>query len=283
MSTDRRLIDALRGTAEIYGRQLSDMAATMLVSDLKRYTTNEILASLERCRTELKYFPTIADIVSRIPDTRPGIEEAWAMIPKDEYSTTVWTEEMAEAYSIARGLLNEGDAVGARMAFKETYAKLVDDAKAKGRPAKWSVSLGLDTAGRSQALERAVTKGHLTDSQARALLPDYNARPPVRAQLTGPAETPRTESAPELSNMIGVIRNILKNAPEGVRKQQEAKLEVKRIERSGNVIELTEEQIKERKRVLLDQARILEAQEKQTHVAPPSEPLTSDEHKEMGS
>lgn len=265
MATDRRLIDALRGTAEIYGRQLSEMAATMLVSDLARFPVDHVLSALARCRSDLRQFPTVADIVARIPDTRPGPEQAWAMIPKTEYESAVWTEEMAEAFAVARGLLNDGDSVGARMAFKETYSRLLEESKAKGKPAKWTVSLGQDVAGRSQALEQAVHKGYITSEHAQQLLPDYNARPPIRAQLTGPTET---RPKPELTGLREVMQTVLKNAPEQVRKIEIARAEVKQSERAGNVIELSADEIERRKRVLLDQARIIEADERQKREAP---------------
>ncbi len=114
---------------------------------------------------------TIQDVVSRIDDGRPGPEEAWAMIPKDEAGSVVWSEEMALAFGVARHLLDEGDSVGARMAFKESYAKHVSVARDQGRPVRWSPSLGHDPRGRDAALSEAVTAGRLTYEHAQELSP----------------------------------------------------------------------------------------------------------------
>jgi hypothetical protein len=59
------------------------------------------------------------------------------------------------------------------MAFKETYQRLVSEARAAGKPVRWSVSLGHDVQGRAVALMSAVDKARLTHSEAVALLPNF--------------------------------------------------------------------------------------------------------------
>lgn len=209
MAIDQRLIDALRATAEIYGRQLSAGAAAMFMADLSKYSTDEVLVALQRCRSELRTFPTVADIATRVGDSRPGPEEAWAMIPKDEEASVIWTDEMAEAYGVARSLLNEGDSVGARMAFRESYSRLVEEARRLGRRVKWTASFGFDKEMRNAAISFAVQRGYLTAPEAQALLPDYSERVPDKTlQLTGPVER-----SPEATEVLAKIRDILKPMP----------------------------------------------------------------------
>jgi hypothetical protein len=171
------VIAALKATAELYGKTLSETAGTMLLNDLRKFTPDQILAALQKCRTELRTFPTVADIAARIADGRPGIEEAWAMLPRSESDSVVWTEEMAEAYGICRGLIDAGDLVAARMSFKESYQQRVALARDKGWRVKWTPSLGHDKHARETALRDAVEKGRLTQGEAQKLLPEPISAP----------------------------------------------------------------------------------------------------------
>lgn len=242
MATDPKLVEALRGTAEIYGRQLSAGAAAMFLADLARFSSEQILKALARCRSELRNFPTVADIAQRIDDGRPGPEEAWAMIPKDEAGSVVWTEEMADAFASCRELLAT-DPVGARMAFRERYAKLLADARANATPAKWSPSLGHDVSRREQAIQFAVIRGYLPASAAQNLLPVPMPQPKSIVLLKGP-ETPADQTA-DAGQFISSILSQLKPMPGS---------EVEKVDDG-----LTEEQrIENRRRMLREQARIIQ-------------------------
>lgn len=122
--------------------------------------------------------PTPAHLIAHIngpnaADQRPGAEEAWAnaLLSRDESDTVVWTREAAEAFAIASPVLAMGDEVGARMAFKETYNRLVEVARRAGRPAEWQASLGWDAKKREAAITKAETAGLLPAPTVRALLP----------------------------------------------------------------------------------------------------------------
>lgn len=121
-----------------------------------------------------RFVPTPADILAQITgahDGRPGPEEAWAiaLLGRDEAQTVVWTAEMAEAWGIARTVLELGDEIGARMAFREAYSRLVDSARALRMPVAWSASLGFDEALRKDAISTAVMAGRLPHSELLAL------------------------------------------------------------------------------------------------------------------
>lgn len=166
-----KLIEAIAVTAELTGTKLSDMAAEVMFNDLSMYPENQIFSALTKCRRELKGRLTIAEIISRIDDGRPGVEEAWGMVPKSEYEYVVWTEEMALAMRNAGDLLDSGDAVGARMAFKESYVKLCQQARDIQKPVTWQVSLGYDKNGHEGALIEAVRLGRLPVAHAKQFLP----------------------------------------------------------------------------------------------------------------
>lgn len=166
------LIKAIAATAELCGKTYTPAAAAMLAQDLEGYDEQAVMAALTRCRRELDGKPfNVAAVIARIEDGRPGVEQAWAMLPHDEQTSTVWTSEMAQAWGAALPLLNDGDKIGARMAFKETYVKLVADARDAKRPPEWTPSFGIDKAGRVSALEQAVRLHRISVDRATALLP----------------------------------------------------------------------------------------------------------------
>lgn len=164
------VLRALAGTAAIYGKDLTEAAVQILAMDLADYPTRGVLGALARCRKELRTFPTVADIIARIEDGRPGAEEAWAMLPKDEGSSVVWTREMAEAFGVVRHMVGV-DPIAARMAFKETYSKLLVEARSERRPIAWLPSFGRDVSSREAAIQEAVDKRRLLLGQAQAFLP----------------------------------------------------------------------------------------------------------------
>lgn len=165
------VIEAIAVTAELCGRTFTPAAAAVFAGDLDGFGDAAVLKALSRCRKEVKGLMTVQDVISRIDDGRPGVEQAWAMLPHDEDASTVWTGEMVEAWAVALPLLNDGDRIGARMAFKESYAAKLADARDQRRPPKWTVSLGRDASGRQAALIEAVRHNRLTVDHAVQLLP----------------------------------------------------------------------------------------------------------------
>lgn len=171
---DRRLLEALAVTIELTGTQASEAAIRIMAADLSAYPLNQVLGALRRCRLELKGRLTVAEVVSRLDDGRPGPEEAWAMIPHDEAGSVVWTAEMAQAFGVAQPLIACNDLVAARMAFTERYRALVSAARSDGVPPQWSPSFGTDRFGREDAVSTAVQKGRMLPNHAQQLLPDYS-------------------------------------------------------------------------------------------------------------
>lgn len=170
----QKLLENLAATAELMGQQISPPALAVMAKDLSVYPQNVVIEALGLLRRESKFKMTLAAVIEKVellqPDGRPGADEAWAMIPKDEQSSVVMTEEMAEALGIARPLLDEGDKIAARMAFKEAYARIVGANKTAGIKPKWFPSLGSDKTGRDVVLAEAVRLGRLGASHAIGLI-----------------------------------------------------------------------------------------------------------------
>jgi hypothetical protein len=166
------LIKAIAATAELCGKTYTPAAAALFAQDLTGYDEQAVMVALTRCRKELDGRPfNVAAVISRIDDGRPGVEQAWAMLPFDEDSSVVWTKEMAYAWGLAKPLLLDGDRIGARMAFKEAYTKQITEARDQKIPPKWTASFGTDPHGRQAALTEAVRHNRLTLAHAVDLLP----------------------------------------------------------------------------------------------------------------
>ena len=171
MQPTENLLKAIAVTAELTDTDLSESAARVMAEDLSVFPEQQVLGALVKCRRELKGKLRISDVIDRLDDGRPGANEAWAMIPKDESGSVVWTREMAESFGVAIHLIEDGDQVAARMAFIETYKSKCADARNNGVPVKWEPSLGHDRNGREHVLLAAVEKGLLAADHVAKLLP----------------------------------------------------------------------------------------------------------------
>lgn len=171
MQHSENLLKAIAVTAELTDTDLSEAAARVMAEDLASFPEEQVLKALVKCRRELKGKLRISDVIDRIDDGRPGLEEAWAMIPKREEDSVVWTREMAESFGIAIPLIEDGDHIAARMAFIETYKSKCAQSRNNGVPVKWEPSLGYDKNGREHVLMEAVEKGRLTRDHVAGLLP----------------------------------------------------------------------------------------------------------------
>lgn len=174
------LTKAIIITAETLGQSLTDGAVRMFVKVLIDYPEKELEDALLKCCQEMKGFRlTPAEIISRIDDGRPGAQEAWGMVPSDEQTTVVWTEEMRTAHGTVQPLME--DPIAARMAFLEVYTKEVGKARTHRRPVKWVISLGTDQNQKETAIREAVEQGKLTAARAAVFLPwgGFVERPPA--------------------------------------------------------------------------------------------------------
>jgi len=184
MSPSKKLIEAVTVALEITNTHLSDAALDFMLADLCRYPEPHVLGALLRCCRELKPRQfTLEAVLSRVDDGRPGAEEAWAAIPKDEHGSVVWTTEMRDAWAASYPLLRDGDLIAARMAFKEKYPPLVQRARDARLPVQWEISLGHDLVGRELVLLDAAEKGRLSPQKVRSLLPYHRENEGLNARL----------------------------------------------------------------------------------------------------
>jgi hypothetical protein len=158
----QRVADAFSVAVEVCGSSLTDAAVRVICSELAAYDEREVLIALARCCREVRGRLTLADIVERIDDGRPGANEAWGIVGTDDESRSfIATEDAMEALAAARPLIVAGDMVAARMAFLDSYRDIVAKARAQRKPVKWVPSLGHDASGRSAVLAEVAKMGRI--------------------------------------------------------------------------------------------------------------------------
>lgn len=161
-----------------------------------------------------RWFPKPADLIAQLEaragdDGRPGAEEAWsiALAGRDEADTIVWTAEMAQAWGVVQPVLLAGDRIGARMAFKEAYARIVDEARQARRPVQWVAALGHDSTRHLDALRRAANLGLEVDAD---LVADLAALPAPRgALLLGNSDGGASAPSDEQRRVLAAVRSAL--------------------------------------------------------------------------
>lgn len=176
----RNLLQALAVTAEVCGTEFSEPAARAIAARLSSYPLESVLKALDKCQTEVTGRLSLAAIIGRIDDGRPSADEAWstAIQASDEAATVVWTTETAKAYWAAAAVLDKGDKVGARMAFRDVYEREVSNARQAGTPVKWDFTLGTDPYQRDQAIKQAAELNRIGREHAKGLLPYIGATEP---------------------------------------------------------------------------------------------------------
>lgn len=159
---------------------ISPAAKALFFSDLQRFPLSLVRSAMAAHRADGergKWTPTPADLIFQIErhqqrDSRPGCEEAWALALRsaDEQATVVWTQECAEAFAIARPVLDSSGAISARKTFIEVYDRLVAAARLSNTPVTWFASPGLDKLAHASAIAQAVSVGLLPAPKQITLL-----------------------------------------------------------------------------------------------------------------
>lgn len=174
---------------------ISPTAQALFFQALAEYPMPQVRAALAAHVKRGKFTPTPSDVVDHIEastngDGRPGPEEAWsiALASQDERDTVVWTSETAQAWHMARPVMETSGPITARKTFTETYTRLIAASRAQRRPVVWSAHLGWDKAQQAQVLQRATDQGLLPAPTVTALLPppevpDSALSDQARAQL----------------------------------------------------------------------------------------------------
>lgn len=169
--SSKTLAEALRTATELIGYTPSDDAADAMLAMLSLYPEEMARLAIVRASRECRGRLALADLLERLDDGRPGPEEAWGTVGSaDERRSYVSTTEAMQALAEARMLLALGDGVAGRMAFLESYRRIVSVNRARGAAPEWTISLGTDPGQREAALRHAVERGRLEPARAAAVL-----------------------------------------------------------------------------------------------------------------
>lgn len=192
--------ELLSGVADYYGKPLAPAAIEIWWNALRGLDLAVLRRLLSDHVKSNRFMPAVSELLDRVRemDGRPGPEEAWAAIPTDEGASVVWTDEMAEAFSVANPLIQDGDKIAARMAFTERYRVLVREAREIGKPVRWTPSLGHDANEREGVLLEAVRRNRLTVEHAQRLLPRDDGAPQRLLELL--ERNPIVKRTPEITD-----------------------------------------------------------------------------------
>jgi len=162
----REFVEIMKTTADLYDKEIKVERLAVYWDALKNRNIEEVKIAINRHvqdENRGRFFPLPADISAQLPKNKlwPDADEAWAMCPKDEYSSAAMCEEMSKAYGIASDLIGSGDMIAARMAFKSAYSRIVEESKMQGKKPHWFASLGFDKEGRFEAQEKTVEMNNL--------------------------------------------------------------------------------------------------------------------------
>lgn len=199
-------------TAEIMGTEIKPAVAVMMADDLSEYPFADVKHALTRVRRECSGKLTLKMIleVHKPADGWLSANEAWAtaLPAMDEAATVVWTPETAKAFEVARPLLEEGDKIGARMAFIPAYERIVDQAKRENRAPTYEVSAGWDVNMRNIAVQTAVSAGLLPPpKQDPLMLAPPDETPEQRRAREAEEEANREEMRNRLADLAKQLRS----------------------------------------------------------------------------
>lgn len=181
------------------GKIISPAAKAMFFQDLERYPLDLIEGALAAHRQDPKrgsFTPKVSDITYQIERRRRVLwlpaDEAWARISKPgkpvkqkngkinygaaEPGPCLLTNEIAQALAAATPLLEAGDDIAARMAFKGCYDRLVERAKLERRGPVYFVSPGGSFEEQQAVVDEGVRQGLLAAPAPTAPLLESSTR-----------------------------------------------------------------------------------------------------------
>lgn len=152
-------------TAETMGQAISKNAAAMMATDLSTFTMDQLTTALNRTRMECTGKLTLKAILDQLDvlQGRPGGNEAWALAlrAREERDTVVWTDEVAQAWAVAAPMASGRDLVGARMAFKDAYERITQNARDTFKRPEPQIAVGWDNAQRIAVVTEAHNNGRI--------------------------------------------------------------------------------------------------------------------------
>lgn len=233
----------IRATAETFGQQLSPQATLMMAADLEDFGLQAVTGALARVRRECTRL-NLREVLDKLAQAGGWIssDEAWAVAieAQDERATVVWTLEAAKAFQEAKPLLDMGDKIGARMAFKAAYERCVSQAMSDGKQPKSIPSFGHDSYAREAALSKAIQQGRISQDAALPYQQNnaigWNATKLLTSEFELPSDAPADVIA-RLKAMKASMKPRDKEAERLAREEVQRKKEQARKEYWAKIVE----------------------------------------------
>ncbi len=132
----------------------NDDSSAIFFNALAQYPMDRVRMAFGLYVQSGTYAPVPADLLNILHnDGRPGAEEAWAIVQQTRGGEPglSWTAEMAMAWEACAVVVEAGDPIGGRMAFREVYLRMVAEARRAQRPVAWAL---VEEKARTPALRR---------------------------------------------------------------------------------------------------------------------------------
>lgn len=139
-SDKRQFMELMTATMKYYDKDVDTGSMGIYWNGLQDFELADVQNAFGQHIQTNKFMPKVSDVRDMMPDTSGWLspEEAWNALPKTEYDGGYVTQQIMSAAPFDS--LDRGDLIGGRMAFLETYKKLVTEAKAKGESPSWFYS-----------------------------------------------------------------------------------------------------------------------------------------------
>ena len=230
-------------TAETFGQQLSPQATLMMANDLQSFGLQAVINALARVRREATRL-TLREVLDKLSQAGGWLssDEAWAVAieAQDERATVVWTLEAAKSFQEAKPLLDMGDKIGARMAFKGAYERCVSQAMSEGRRPEVLPCYGHDANARESAITKAIAQGRISQDAALPYQQNnaigWNATKLLTSECEPPSDAPADVIA-RLKAMKASMKPRDKEAERLARDEVQRKKEQARKEYWAKIVE----------------------------------------------
>lgn len=166
-------IKILMACGEIFNREVKDAQIEVFWQSVRSFPFDDVKAAFNIHMKTSKFFPTPADIIEKIPKPmysgHLGADEAWhiALKAMDENVSVITNEEILKAREIAMDIYESGDKVGARMAFRDAYNRVITENPVPN----WFLSLGRSREEREGVILKALEHGVISRKTAQGYLP----------------------------------------------------------------------------------------------------------------
>lgn len=246
---------------EIYEKAITPGLLNVWYAALASHDLADIEAAFSRYVThpdDCRFAPKPGDIVrhleiGRADDGRPSPDEAWGQLlrlVRNEAETGVLSDEIRHGWQVCGSILDAGDEIGARKCFLAAYGRAVDDARQRGIPPHWTVTLGTDPQLRRERIAAAVQRGQIGRDHAMALLPGPSAAAidGVAGLLAGPeASEQDRKTSQRLRSLADALRAAMaveeaKDAASTEARRAQRDAEARQKQAIGDMVDQAEQQ-----------------------------------------